>query len=586
MKKSLFISFFALFLVILPLCASAQTTTNTQFQSDGIFGCNQIGAAASSVGTFSASGVYVPVADAAVILNTGYLVYLFCSLRPLVSALSESASAGLVAKIMNAITNGNNGNPQFSVNADAEDYAVAANKFIQVLQQDNILNPLDPALQGGTQNAIVQQFTQSTQQANAILKCPYSGNLGSLLSGQTFSWAGLDALRNPACNPIGAYSLASNLVNGYVSNAVQDNVSQRQMGNGFYPITTTDQFGNVNIVTPGSMILAQANQALGAGLLKTINAQDIGQLVNALFAGIGAQAVTSPQGLTGMTQPINSTQSYIGQMVTAASANASASIINTTNTVLSELETTTAGIKAAVEAQRALYTAKINQLYASESDCWNRIIANVCVGGQVQYSSSGTATCTAVQTTTSSATQTIPPAITLTVSTSTYGFANAVILAEIAPGASAVDASYPAVLADYNAVQSIAASIGNSSSQDVQTLAIKQLEDQFVAIRASTAAARTIPLPSTSELSAQQAKLSDLGSNSNTSLNYILTNAVARWNGNTGQTDPNTGLNIITPWDGSPATDQSVGWCPANPINTSDPSTAATLAKWISVWSN
>ena len=89
--------------------ASAQTTnmdassTPYQYQSNGIYGCNKTGAAASSVAAFAASGAYVPVSDAAVELNTGYLVYLECSLRPLVDALSQSATAGLINKIIDRV---------------------------------------------------------------------------------------------------------------------------------------------------------------------------------------------------------------------------------------------------------------------------------------------------------------------------------------------------------------------------------------------------------------------------------------------------------------------------------------------------
>ena len=74
--------------ILAPLAVNAQTApastaTRAQFSSDGITGCNQTSAAASSVGAFVASGTYVPVSDAAVELNTGYIVYLDCSLRPL-----------------------------------------------------------------------------------------------------------------------------------------------------------------------------------------------------------------------------------------------------------------------------------------------------------------------------------------------------------------------------------------------------------------------------------------------------------------------------------------------------------------------
>ncbi|HEY4488462.1 MAG TPA: hypothetical protein VJB97_03010, partial [Candidatus Paceibacterota bacterium] len=52
------------------------------FQRDGVFGCSLNGSYSMSVGTMSAmGGAYVPVNDASVTLNTGYLVYKECILR-------------------------------------------------------------------------------------------------------------------------------------------------------------------------------------------------------------------------------------------------------------------------------------------------------------------------------------------------------------------------------------------------------------------------------------------------------------------------------------------------------------------------
>ena len=116
------------------------------------------------------------------------------------------------------------------------------------------------------------------------------------------AWARFE---NPACNPDGAYLLADDLISGDVTNAVQNNMTQLQWGRGTYPLTTTDANGNVNVVTPGAVVLNQAEQALQAGFTKTQNANDIGQMVSSLFAGIGAQALSSAQGLAGLTQSGN-----------------------------------------------------------------------------------------------------------------------------------------------------------------------------------------------------------------------------------------------------------------------------------------
>ena len=555
MKKALYIPLLALILATLPLVAGAQaansgTNQTYQYQSDGIYGCNQTGAAASSVGQFSANGVYVPVADATVELNTGYLVYLFCSLRPLVSALSQSATAGLTSKILTAVNTGNNGGPQFSQNSDIEDRQAATSKFTQVIQS-GILSTLNPALQSTTQNALVQQFAVSTQQANSVLSCPYSGDLNALLSGNTFDWAGLQALQNPACNPIGAYSLASNLVDGYVGNAVQDNVALRQQGSGMYPITTTDSFQNVNIVTPGAMVLAQANQALGSGFLKTENAQDIGQMVNALFAGIGANAVSSPQGLAGITQSLAGQPSYMSQVVSAASANASASAINTAVTALNSALAAVTSYQSALTTISNSYVGAVQSLRATENLCWNQLISNICATNTLQVSNGGP-TCKESQS----------PAITLTIATSTE-FSDAVVAASITPQAQSAAANLPQAQAEFNSLSTLAASVSNSTSQDVQSLAIQQL-DQLTASNA---------FPTSASISAAQASAQQVGNNMST----LESATVKNWEGlpPNGPTDA-YGNAVPVSWDGTVSA-STVGWC-----DYTDPK---TLAAWEAQWS-
>src|SRR3990167_9643499 len=55
------------------------------FSRQGIFGCSQTGSYSMSVGTLGAmGGAFVPVNDAAVTLNTGYLVFKECVLRGIV----------------------------------------------------------------------------------------------------------------------------------------------------------------------------------------------------------------------------------------------------------------------------------------------------------------------------------------------------------------------------------------------------------------------------------------------------------------------------------------------------------------------
>ena len=534
--------------VTVPSATDPSGSTTYQYQSNGIYGCNKTGAAASSVGAFAASGSYVPVSDAAVELNTGYLVYLECSLRPLVDSLSKSATAGLIKQTLTAYNTGNNGGPQFSVNIDNENTAVATNRFVQVVQ-GGVLNPLNSALRNNVQTSLVRSFSASTQQPNSILSCPYTGDLNSLLNGQTFSWAGLQALQNPACSPMGAYQLASTLVNGDVANAVQNNMTQLQWGRGTYPKTTTDANGNVTVVTPGAIVLDQAEQALQAGFQKTASANDIGQMVDSLFAGIGAQAVSSAQGLAGLTQSGNGVSSYIDQVATAASKDVVTNAVNAAITVLNGVLTTVTNYKHSLDTVANTLISAIQTLRGDEAQCWSNIIQNVCVGGKVSYSN-GVATCTAVGIGTSTST----PAVTLKVATST-AFSNAVIQSQITSLASQTAADISSVQTTINAVNALVAGVTNTTSQAAQNAALQQL-DQLTASNS---------FPSQTDMTNASQQASSISS----AMQILVNTTVQNWEG----MDSNG--NQTLPWDGT-VTASTVGWCDYN--------NPGTLLAWESLW--
>ena len=557
MKKTFYILMMSALVAtstLLPLSASAQTppqtqsSPNYQFQTAGITGCNQTGAAASSVGAFSASGSYVPVSDAAVELNTGYLVYLACSLNPLVSSLSQSATAGLVVKALKALTNGNAGGPQYSVNLDAENLNVANSIMVSAIQ-GGAFSTLNPALRGNIQTRVVQSFAASTQQPNAVLSCPYSGDLTALLNGQTTQtslWAGLSALQNPACNPLGAYQLSNDLANGYVANAIQNNNTELQWGNGVYPIIDA----NGNVLTPGAIILSQANQALGAGFQKTEDAVSIGQMVTALFAGIGTQAISSAQGLFGITQPEGGQPSYIDQVAAAASQGVVTSIVNTTITDLISVQTTVNNYIDALTSMANTFTQTILSLRAKENECWNSIIDAVCVAGSIQVSSNGVETCTQVPPATTSSTQTSTstPPITLKIATSTK-FSDMVIQS----GNPSINSQGLSVASQIKSAQGSLASVNQlisdvsaTTSPDVRSAAIVKVD----ALTASSG------FPSPFGVNTVKQQATSLA----TSMSTLLSQTEQTWDG----VNPITGLKDS--WDGTfyPGT----GWCNYNDQRT------------------
>jgi hypothetical protein len=544
--------------VALPIIASAQTlpdpaasSTAPQFASNGIYGCNKTGAAASSVAAFSASGAYVPVSDAAVELNTGYLVYLACSLRPLVSALSQSATAGLVDKITKSFTQGNNGNPQFSQNINNEQTQLLLNSAQQTIPI--IANAVSPNFKSAIQSSIAQSAMANINNPTGALACPYTS---TQINANV--WTGVASIGVPTCDVLITDGLAYDQMSAAGANSVSNYMTEAGWGSGALPITTTDANGNVNVVTPGAVVLNQAEQALQAGFTKTENANDIGQMVTSLFAGIGAQALSSAQGLVGLTQSSNGSPSYLDQVAAAASQNVATNAINTAITVLNGVLTTVTNYLNSLNAIGNTLKSVIDTLRGDEADCWTNIINKVCVGGAVSYST-GKPTCIEAHLS-GTATSTSP--VTLHVATSTpYDFAQTVINTDIASLATQTVSNINSVQSMINEINTLIAGVTNTTSQAAQNAALQQL-DQLTASNS---------FPSPTDIANAQQQATSISSTMNT----LLSTVTANWTGTNGSATDAYGNPIPEPWDGT-VTANTVGWCDTND--------AGTLLAWESLW--
>jgi hypothetical protein len=357
---------------------------------------------------------------------------------------------------------------------------------------------------------------------------------------------------------MGATVLANDLENSRIGNAVQDNLTQLQWGRGVYPKTATDAQGNVNVVTPGAIVLDQAEQALQSGLLKTENANDIGQMVNALFAGIGAQAISSAQGLAGISQSSNGQPAYIDQVVAAASAGVKNSVVNTALTVLKSVITMLTNYKSSLTAIANTLIQTMQSLRATESQCWATIIQDVCVPGSTTYVN-GSLTCTAatvapIVVNPSAPTPPPAPIVTLKIATSS-AFSNAVIQSQITPLATQTASGIASTQGSLTAVNALIAGVTNTTSQDAQSLAIRQL-DQLTASNA-------FPKPQDIQTAQQQA------SGIATTMQTLVNTTVQNWQGVDSNGQP------TLPWDGT-VNATTVGWCDYNNI--------PTLLAWQTLW--
>ena len=126
-------------------------SSNSALARDGIFGCSA--SKYQNIGsTVAVGGVYVPVNDAAVTINTGYLVYKECVLDGVVSAIKNDTVAELQRQAIQAANTGRNGRPRYIQNL-TRDLAPRAIAIVVNGLQDSNLSPMCEAFRQDVRRA-------------------------------------------------------------------------------------------------------------------------------------------------------------------------------------------------------------------------------------------------------------------------------------------------------------------------------------------------------------------------------------------------------------------------------------------------
>lgn len=556
MKKIILLTPIIFVFAFLPIFAgAADTSSSYQFKRDGIFGCSQNGSYAMSVGALGATGgVYVPVADATVELNTGTLVYQQCVLREVIDREREAATSAYFAKATQAIQTGRNGGPQYVVNEGQEIVTQVTDPTMLKILQGNTLQALNSTLQGPVTRALAQNYQAKTRTPQSALTCPYQGDLNAALNGSPSGsiWDAITALENPACTYLGSYYLAQDLANTQIANAVSDQLNQWNWGNGYYSQTDS----NGNIVTPGINVEQSYQQQLNSPLTQLESANDIGQMIGALYAGVTTQVLSTSQGLAGLSQSTGGQPSYLSQLQTESSQGVQNAAANAALTILNaSLQVETAYLQA-VQSIASSLTTTIGQLQSAENQCWANLIPAVCA---TSLSSSNTCTsvppgpCTTNPTTHQ---QTCPTGVTLQVATST-AFSQAAVNGGNIP--SLGSAAKSGISTSQNAltlINKLIAGVTNTASLDAQSLALEQL-DQLVAQHS---------LHTQTDLSTVTNQASTIQSTMTT----LVQTTVQNWSG--VGSDSSNPQNLA--WDGTVSPGN--GWC-----NINNPT---TIAEWIAKW--
>jgi hypothetical protein len=477
MKKIFSILLCLLFL--LPLSASAQseqttqtinpdgsftnTTSGTstsgdpyQYQRQGIFDCNRNGSYAMSVGAFSAiGGAYVPVADATVELNTGTLVYKECILREVIDRERESALSAFLKKQYQAIQTGRNGNPQYVQNQGTELVVDVSDPVVLNALQGTAAASINQNFRSGAVRAVAQNYSTNTRSPQDELGCQYNGDPSAYSQGSSGSiWQALSALQNPNCNSYGAYFSFQQYVNNQIATAAQYQQNQWNWGRGYYPGVDA----NGNVITPASTVQGLFEQLLSSPVRQLENANDIGQMIGALYAGVTTQVISDSGGLAGLSQSAGGQSSYLDQVVSESAASLRNAAANVALNILGAAQAIEKAYFQAMNTTATALTTAISQLRTGENQCWNLVIQNVCdstlTSGNTCQGKNGS---------------------TLHVATSTV-FSQAVIDANIKDLATSTAANIQASQTALQLINSLIAGVTNTNSLDAQRVSLQQLD--------------------------------------------------------------------------------------------------------------
>lgn len=391
--------------------------TNPQFAREGVFGC-VAGGYAVSVGTMAAvGGVYVPVNDAAVTINTGYLIYKECTLDGVMSRIKESVSSALVRSITRSSIFGTDGREQFVADPMEYDLEISDRTALETLKP-NATQALPEPYRQAVVSTAARRYLNDTRKRENVFSCNSFESPEThqeFLGGNILS-TGLQGLLNvgvnPACHPLGAFVAFQQESNAQISSAVTMAEQQLDRNYGFKPIEETINLPTATgedrlqwrTLTPGVLIANTLEQAIGSGFRQTENADEIDEIMGSLFSGLSNQVVSDIRGLRGIVESRQGSPAYLDQLAAESSAgvrqaanNTGMSILNSSLSVETEYNTTKRSVLESLNDAAA-------RLRAAENRCWELIIPAVQQLAQNQDCPEGS-TCPPIQLRISTSTQ-------------------------------------------------------------------------------------------------------------------------------------------------------------------------------------
>lgn len=432
--------------------AAEEDATSDGFSRSGIFDCNKAGSEVMSVGTLGAiATTYVPVFDAAVTQNTGYLVYKECILDAINSRMSENAAFSQVQLGINAFNKGADGEPMFPVDYIADVLKRSDETFLRTLESSE-LDTLNPAFRDEVKRAIAQDYRTQTREANKALACPYKGDLEKVLNGTTDDiWGGIMAIAEPSCNPVGAFLITQDYVQGNIALDKEEMLFRLTTSDGIKGVEEIDpETGRHLTRTPGIIVGGNVQQLLRSGFSRLENADEIGEIVDALYSGLSAQVISDTRGLSGVTESVAGKPSYLDKIAEGLSKGLRDSVVNIALRILGAAKQTEQTYFNAMNAIAVKLVGTIGQLRDAEKQCWDLVVPKA-----KEYADQHS--------------------FQITVATST-AFSQNVIDLQISTLASTTIANIAKSENALSLIDRLIAGVTNTTSQDAQRVALQQLD--------------------------------------------------------------------------------------------------------------
>jgi hypothetical protein len=228
------------------------------------------------------------------------------------NGLAKMMLRSMTQSIVNWINSGFQGSPAFVTDMkqfmlDRVDQVIG-----EYIYNDPALSFLCSPFQLDVRIALATSYQESTREGfGSEAQCTLSqvtDNVEGFLNGafNEGGWQGwFEMTQNPVNTPTGAYLAAETEMYARIVDEQGNAIKELDWGDGFLSFKVCDDEQNqrsCDITTPGRVISDQINKSLGAGQDALISADEINEVISALFAQLAQQVMTGIGGLLGVSE--------------------------------------------------------------------------------------------------------------------------------------------------------------------------------------------------------------------------------------------------------------------------------------------